>query len=172
MAAPPLKTERITRVLCNVVTVAKEAVGRRNVRRPHRENAECRLSTAPPAGCRLHRAARSHRAKAQCGDSPSSAVIHQHGTVRRRTTGRSSVLPRAAAFRCLCLTHHPAKPDHESHADDLDRPTDGRSCVRPPSAGSHGRALPRPTGSFPCVLWYGSRTRDSQISSLVLFPLS
>src|SRR5947207_12228266 len=97
MAAPPLQMER--RDGGSDKSVAnKDALGRRDVRQSHRENAECRLSAAPFADCRLPLTARSHRAEARCGDWLSSVIVLRRGAMRRRTTGRSSVLPPSTAF--------------------------------------------------------------------------
>jgi len=46
-----------TLALSVLLNSLKEAVGRRDVRRSHRENAECRLSTVALAGCGLPRTA-------------------------------------------------------------------------------------------------------------------
>ena len=122
-------------VLFNVVTHAKEAVGRRDVRRSHRENAECRLSTAPLAGCRLPSSASLHQAEARCGDLQPSAVVHR---LWNRAAAHYRALAGAAVVGCLChpcLTRSPTEPEHESCLDDWCRPIDGQSCLRPPPAG-------------------------------------
>jgi hypothetical protein len=67
----------------------------------HPQNAECRLSTAPSSGCGLPRTANLRQVEAQRGDLQSLTVFHRHGTVRRRTTGRSSVLSPAATLHCF-----------------------------------------------------------------------
>src|SRR5262245_5137608 len=94
----------------------KEALGRRDVRQSHQKNAECRLSTTPPASLRLLHAANQHEDFAQCENLPSSAVVHRHGFVWQRTTRRSSVLPSAAASSAS-FDPQSRKPNSSTHED-------------------------------------------------------
>lgn len=129
-----------------------------------RENAERRLSR------RLDRR-RSVRELSSSGSAlpnPDNSVIAPLSSepLRRnpRPAGRRRLLPRRA----------PAASSRRVGGASTRSPRrrQGRPSTRPPSSGTRRREPKALAASQPCGGRYGIRTRDCQIISLVLYPLS